>query len=54
MQQAGHVGDDCEKHLTGNANITKDSIKINLIIYRLGFENRVEWRISRQLAGMMF
>ena len=28
MQQAGHVGDDCEKHLTGNVNVTKDSIKI--------------------------
>ena len=54
MQQAGHVGDDCEKHLTSNANVTKDSIKINLIIYRSGFENRVEWRISRHLAGMMF
>jgi hypothetical protein len=54
VQQAGHVGDDCEKHLTGNANVTKDSIKINLIIYRSRFENRVEWRISRNLAGMMF
>ena len=54
VQQAGHVGDDCEKHFRDNANVTKDSIKINLIIYRSGFENRVEWRISRHLAGMMF
>ena len=42
MQQTGHVGDDCEKHLTGNANVTKDSIKINLIIYRSRTELK-EW-----------
>jgi lipopolysaccharide export system protein LptA len=28
VQQAEHVGDDCEKHFTGNVNVTKDSIKI--------------------------
>jgi hypothetical protein len=34
VQQAVHVGDDCEKHLIGNVNDTIRFYKDYLIIYR--------------------